>query len=176
MIHEVKDWMLQLPLEDYVLTFDDGLYSQFFYFNELKKFKTQKYFFISTNILCPENHDQCHSFPSSQKAHDDFFKSRIVANYMKWSQIQEIYQTEGCLIGGHSHNHLRYDGLPIRDLYKNLMKDTDLMMLEFNKRNMSIESFCYPYNKEYFLYEEILRSHNFKYFFGKDRMAIEVLK
>ena len=58
MIHEFKDTFLNLPLEDYILTFDDGLYTQYKFFNEIKKIKTEKYFFISSGIICPEYENQ----------------------------------------------------------------------------------------------------------------------
>ena len=50
MIHEFKEEFLNLPLENYTLTFDDGLYTQYKFFNEIKKIKTNKFFFISSNI------------------------------------------------------------------------------------------------------------------------------
>jgi len=50
MIHEVQDFYLDLPLEDYILTFDDGLYSQFQYWNHFKKLKTEKIFMTVEQI------------------------------------------------------------------------------------------------------------------------------
>ena len=62
MIHEFKEEFLNLPLENYTLTFDDGLYTQYKFFNEIKKIDTEKYFFISSNIVCSEDASQEDSF------------------------------------------------------------------------------------------------------------------
>ena len=37
MIHEFKKEFLDLPLKDYILTFDDGLYTVYKFFNKIKK-------------------------------------------------------------------------------------------------------------------------------------------
>ena len=176
MIHEIREWMLELPLENYTLTFDDGLYSQYYYFEHLKKFATEKYFFISTNIVCPEDHEQSLLFPSCSEAHDLYFKAHNTENYMKWSQIQEIANSEHCHIGGHSHFHKRPDGVSLESLYQYLKNDTELMLNEFAKQGIKIDSFCYPYNKQYILYEEILKKSGLKLIFGDQRIAIEDLK
>ncbi|WP_408098574.1 polysaccharide deacetylase family protein [Peredibacter sp. HCB2-198] len=176
MIHEVREWMLDLPLEDYILTFDDGLYSQYFYFDHFKKLKTEKYFFISTNIVCPEHVAQSNDFPTCEDAHKSFFENQSTSHYMKWSQIKEIYQTPNCFIGGHSHNHHRHDEKSIEKLYQNLNSDTEAMLSEFAKQGMKVESFCYPYNKQYVLYETLLKKKEFKIFFGDERIAIESLQ
>ncbi len=176
MIHEIRDWMLKLPLENYTLTFDDGLYSQYYFFDHFKKLKTEKYFFISTNIVCPEDQKQSLLFPTCAEAHQLYFSSQSTEHYMKWSQIREIYETENCYIGGHSHFHLRHEESSIESLYKNLMSDTSKMLEEFDKQNIKINSFCYPYNRQYTLYETILKKNDLNFFFGNERTAIEVLK
>lgn len=176
MIHEIRDWMFELPLEDYILTFDDGLYSQFYYLEELKKINTQKIFFISTNILCPEDQSQSMDFPSCDIAHEDFFSHGVRNNYMKWSQIQKIYHSPNCYIGGHSHNHNIYKDLGIRELYSQINEDTQTMINEFKKQNLEVTKFCFPYNKKYVLYQEILKNAGFTEFYGDERIAIELLK
>lgn len=176
MIHEVREWMFDLPLEDYILTFDDGLYSQYYHFDRIKKLQTEKYFFISTNIICPENQEQSTHFPSCSEAHKHYFETHNAEHYMKWSQIQEISRTTNCYIGGHSHAHKRLEGMNLKALYDHLQNDTQLMMDEFAKQGIKINSFCYPYNKQYILYEEILKKHNLRLIFGDQRTAIEDLK
>ena len=57
-IHEFEERFFDLPLDQYILTFDDGLYTQYVFLEELKKIKTKKYFFISSGIVCPENIEQ----------------------------------------------------------------------------------------------------------------------
>jgi peptidoglycan/xylan/chitin deacetylase (PgdA/CDA1 family) len=176
MIHEIKEWMFRLPLEDYVLTFDDGLYSQYYYLDRFKQYNTPKYFFISTNIICKEEMTQSEEFPHCVEAHEKFFASDIDKHYMKWSQIKEIHRTPQCFIGGHSHYHARYDDLSISELYARLTEDTDRMLEIFAENEIKIDSFCYPYNKQYTLYKSILEKHHITKFFGSERVAIEDLR
>lgn len=176
MIHEIRDWMLNLPLENYTLTFDDGLYGQYYYLDHFKKLKTEKYFFISTNIVCPEESEQSLTFPSCRDAHQEFFDTQNARHYMKWSQIREIYHTENCFIGGHSHFHHRHDETSIEKLYHSLSTDIQLMLKKFGEENIKVDSFCYPFNKKYVLYEELLKKNEFKFFFGDERIAIEDLR
>lgn len=176
MIHEILPWMLHPMLENYILTFDDGLYSQYFHLDFFKKLNTPKIFFISTDIICPEEKKQNHDFPSCASAHEDFFKNGNTSNYMKWSQIHEIANSPQCFIGGHSHAHHRNQDLSIKSLFEALKIDTQKMMDAFKRENLSIEHFCFPYNKEHVLYKEILKQHQIKHFYGDERISIESLK
>lgn len=176
MIHEVRDWMFKLPLQDYTLTFDDGLYGQYYFLDKFKSIDTDKIFFITTNILCGEDETQSLEFPGCNEAHEDFFSNGNRTNYMKWSQVKEIYQTPGCYIGGHSHNHNVYKNFTIQKLHQELIADTEAMMDEFKQREISITKFCYPYNEQYILYESILKKYGVLEFYGKDRLAIENLR
>lgn len=176
MIHEIRDWMFDLPLEDYILTFDDGLYSQYYYLEEFKKINTQKIFFISTNIICPPDQKQSSLFPHCDVAHEDFFSNGNSSNYMTWEQIKKIANTPLCTIGGHSHNHNVYHNLKISELYKELMNDTTTMLESFKNHGIEIKDFCFPYNNQYVLYAEILKKFNIQNLYGKERMAIEGLR
>ena len=124
-IHEVRDWMFDLPLEDYILTFDDGLYSQFYYFDQLKSIKTEKIFFISSDIIC--NGIQSNKFPNCMEAHE---KYRIGnrEDYMAVQQIREILKDPQSTIGGHGHSHRSLDGLSLNDAYQHIRLDTEKMI------------------------------------------------
>ena len=73
MIHEFKEEFFDLPLEEYILTFDDGLYTQYVFLEELKNIKTKKYFFISSDIVCPENIEQNDEYITCNEAHKKAF-------------------------------------------------------------------------------------------------------
>lgn len=176
MIHEIRDWMFNLPLHDYILTFDDGLFSQFYFLEKLKSIDTEKIFFITTNITCNEDEVQNLVFPTCDEAHEDFFSNGNRKNYLKWNQIIEIYNTPKCYIGGHSHNHNIYKNIPISKLYNELISDTECMIKEFKQRGITITKFCYPYNEQYILYESILKKFGITEFYGKERQAIEKLR
>ncbi|EPZ52060.1 polysaccharide deacetylase [Bacteriovorax sp. BAL6_X] len=168
--------MLELDLSNYIITFDDGLYSQYKYLNHFLKFDTPKIFFISTNIVSPEQEEQNEITTSCSKAHESFFKTGNTANYMKWSQIKEIASTKNCYIGGHSHQHKDLRGtLALKKLHNHLKEDTDKMLNEFNTQGIEIKDFCFPYNYEAPLYKEILKQRGIENFFGQERIAIEDL-
>jgi len=176
MIHKISDWMFKLPLEDYVLTFDDGLYNQFFYLEKLKQIKTEKIFFISTAIICPDEQEQLADFPESSCAHETYFKQGDKRHFMKWSQIEEIIRTPDCFIGGHSHSHNKINTRSLTELYQLLSTDTESMMAQFEKKNISVNRFCFPYNEQHLLYKEILIKKGFTEFYGSERMAVESLR
>lgn len=171
MIHEFKEEFLDLPLENYTLTFDDGLYTQYKFFNEIKKIDTEKYFFISSNIVCSEDASQEDSFILCHEAHKKAFNGDY-SNYMKWSQIREIQRDEKSHVGCHSHYHK----INTADCIECIIEDNYRMVFEFIKNlNYLPHYFCFPYNHETAKYKEILRLKGFKEFFGKERIDINDL-
>lgn len=175
MIHEIHPEIFDLPLEKYILTFDDALYGQYLHLEEFKKVPTQKIYFVSTGIVCPEDQSQSNEFISCQEAHRRFFETGNTSHYMKWSQILEISQTENCEIGGHSHMHLRHDGKGLKTIYEDIRQDTEAMFSAFNERGIDIECFCFPYNKKYFLYEEQIKKRGISRIYGDERIRVEDL-
>jgi len=168
MIHEFKKEFLDLPLENYTLTFDDGLYTQYLFINELRKIKTDKFFFISSNIVCSEDTNQDETFINSIDAHKKAFNG-IYTNYMKWSQIKEIDSYDRCNIGCHSHFH----SFKTADCVECIILDNRYMLNDFNKHLGKIpDIFCFPFNKETGLYKEILAKKGFNKFYGKERIDI----
>lgn len=175
MIHEVHEWMLDLDLSEYdLLTFDDGLYSQYFYYKEFLKHNIPMIFFISTNII--SNNTQNLDFPSCSVAHQRFFESSDTSNYMNWNQILELHNTPNCKIGGHSHQHIKYKDVKIKKLYDLLLEDCNEMMNIFKHYNIEITDYCYPYNIKVPLRDGILKNLKIENFYGKERIAIETLK
>ena len=171
MIHEFKEQYLDLPLENYVLTFDDGLYSQYAYIDELRKLNTQKIFFISSNIVCPEDQTQDVSMICCRDAHEKAFLGDY-RNYMKWSQIAYIDGLHQCQIGCHGHKH-------VYDIVSNtiaMIKDSRRMIQTFQCHLGYVpDSFCFPYNIESGVYKTILQKYGFKHFYGGERIDIDEL-
>ena len=176
MIHEIKEEYFSLPLEDYILTFDDGLYSQFYYLRDFEKIKTDKIFFISTGIIC--DGVQSSNFVPCYEAHRKFFEEKKTEDYMTVDQILTLKRTPYCEIGGHGHDHL--DFRDSRDNIVNtlmrLKRDTENMQSFFSKElKIRPSKFCFPYNKEIYGYQRMLRSNGYKDFFGSERIDIETL-
>ena len=168
MIHEVCEDLLSLPgLDDFILTFDDGLYSQFKYFESIIKIPTSKYFFISTNIVAKENEEQNPEYIKCSDAHEMYFTTGTREHYMNWEQIKHIYNSQDCYIGGHSHDHIRN--------CENIFTDTNLMLSKFILHNITIDSFCFPYNMELKYYKELLMTKNIRSFFGPERVDVNDL-
>lgn len=176
MVHEVKPEFLDLDLSEFdIITFDDGLYSQYLYREHFLKFNIPLIYFISTGIICPEDKEQIIDIECSE-AHRKWFCNKDSSPYMKWSQIKELNNIPGCKIGGHSHQHLKHEKGLVK-LYNELSTDTSTMINEFKKNNINnINTFAYPYNKEEPLYRTILDRAGIKYVYGKGRIPIESLK
>ena len=177
MIHAFKQEYFKLPLEDYILSFDDGLYSQYLHIDKLLQLDTKLIFNISTNVICPENVKQNDELISADIAHKKAFKEKKFENFLKWSQIKKIFNSGG-IISGHSHNHYNMNTITNVIARINLIKqDTKEMLLEF-KKNLSYtpEIFCFPYNFEPIGYKIVLTNDfGFKYFLGKERVDISTL-
>ena len=178
MIHEFQEEFLKLPLEQYILTFDDGLYSQYWFWDQhLKHLQTEKIFFISSGIICPENTDQGNCFCSSFDAHLRA-KSNIFSDYMKISQIKELMKNSWVTIGGHGNSHLNLNDLTtLLGKVNHIKKDTTEMLDWFKEElNFKPTHFAYPYNDDLDgMYSGLLKQCGFIHFFGRERIPIETL-
>lgn len=175
MVHEIEPWMFELDLSSFdLITFDDGLYSQYFFMNEFLKYNIPLKYFISTNIVSPGK--QTMEFPSCRVAHERFFKNGDTSNYMTWKQIQKIHNTPNCTIGGHSHYHIKYEDIKLRELHNLLIEDNNLMFAEFHKHEIKIADYCHPYNIVVPLRTGMLEAAGVMNFYGDERIAIEDLK
>jgi peptidoglycan/xylan/chitin deacetylase (PgdA/CDA1 family) len=174
-IHEMHDKILLLPLENYILTFDDGLYSQYFYYDKIKHIPTEKIFFISSGIICEGT--QSTEFPSCEIAHKKAFAGNY-EDYMTVDQIKELMQDPLVTIGGHSHLHQSLNLLTSKtDKIKHIISDTK-KMLEWFHRSLTTQptSFCFPYNDNCNgLYQRLLATEGFTNFYGNERIDIQNL-
>jgi peptidoglycan/xylan/chitin deacetylase (PgdA/CDA1 family) len=171
-IHQVDEGLFSLPLEDYVLTFDDGLYTQYKYIDKLAKLNTRKIFFISTNIVC--RGEQSGEYISCEDAHDQFFRDGNAKHYMTWDQIREISKIPSCEIGAHSHFHRNIRNMDAREKLSFLVRDTELMGNAFMKEiGRKPTSFCFPYNYTEVIYNCILQKNGYTKFYGKERLSLD---
>jgi peptidoglycan/xylan/chitin deacetylase (PgdA/CDA1 family) len=171
MIHEFNEKYFDLPLEQYILTFDDGLYSQYAFIDELQKINTQKIFFISSQIVCHEEVTQDDTCISCIDAHNAAFSGSYM-HYMKWSQIKYISSLENCIIGCHGHSHIYNIVSDTRTMIRDTREMTKIFKTQFGRVP---NHFCFPYNIESQIYRGILCSYGFKYFYGNERIDINKL-
>ena len=170
MIHEITPRVLKVDLSKYdIITFDDGLYTQYLHHKHFAKFNKPMYYFISTNIICPETITQKKSPIYCGEAHEEAFKGNF-ENYMTWTQIKELSSLYN--IGGHSHNHPRIQGKSLSIQYAVCNFEVTEMLKKFKEHNIKIDSFCFPYNEDIIFYRSLLKEFKF---FGIEREAIELI-
>jgi len=176
MIHEFKEKFLKLPLENYVLTFDDGLYSQYYYYPQFKDIPTEKIFFISSGIIC--NGHQSIEFPTCERAHEKAFSDNK-EDYMTLEQIKELMKDPFVTIGAHGHSHKNLEDFgKVTHRAMHVIDDTKLMIQWFKENlNFVPTVFCFPHNNDIDgMYQPVLRAAGFTDFYGKERIAIESLQ
>jgi peptidoglycan/xylan/chitin deacetylase (PgdA/CDA1 family) len=175
MIHEALPEFTQVDLENYVLTFDDGLYSQYAFYNEIKHINTPKIFFVSSGIICSDN--QSSEFITCRDAHQKAFNGNY-ENYMTVEQIKYLLEDPLVTIGAHSHSHTRLS------LFKTLAEkvayiksDAEKTVAWFEQNlGFSPTKFCFPYNEDLDgLYRGLMTKYGFTDFYGSGRIPIETL-
>lgn len=175
MIHECRPEFLKLPLEQYLLTFDDGLYSQFVFYQEIRHLNTPKIFFISSGIVC--DGPQSLEFPTCRVAHEKAFAGNK-EDYMTLEQIRILAEDPLVTIGAHSHSHTRLSNFSTLAEKARYIKDDTEQMLSWFEKNLGLQptSFCFPYNENLDgLYTGLLKKYGFKTFYGNERIPIETL-
>lgn len=176
MIHEVREWMLELPLQDYILTFDDGLYSQYYYNEYFKKLTTQRIYYISSGIV--SSGQQSKEFLTCVQAH---VKARqgVFEDYMTLEQIKELMKDPNVIIGAHSHSHSRLDNFKsLAEKVAYINQDTAQMIAWFEDNlGFSPTHFCFPYNEDpHGLYKGLVKKFGITNCVGPGRIPIETLQ
>lgn len=168
-----------------ILTFDDGLYSQFFYFDDIEKlFPTNyKIFFISMNIIHNNSINQIKDISCSE-AHEGFFNYSNTEPYMNIDQINHLKNrlSSNVFIGGHGFNHisakfdnsfrkrlLPHNSIKFKEFYNNWKIDYDLMIDTYNRLfKEDLKFYCWPYNED----NKIFKFSKDVIIFGKERLDI----
>lgn len=150
MIHKFHKEFLEYNLNDYTLTFDDGLYNHYLWYKRI----IEKYpdivmiFFISTNIIHTGKH-QIDKY-ESDVAHDNYFKNNDTSSFLTLDQINEMDKSPNVIIGVHGHNHLNIDELKNKYSLKNridIFKDDYNKMFNHELSNKKELYYCTPYNQ-----------------------------
>jgi hypothetical protein len=109
-IHDFRKEYFELNLAAYTLTFDDGLYSQYYYYPLLDPVDSPKIFFIITSFIKPGkarerfNGEFIKSVKSRKYMYDAFINNDF-SHFMTLEEIQELSTHPGVKIGTHSHFH-----------------------------------------------------------------------
>jgi hypothetical protein len=116
MIHDIRKEYFDLNLNAYRLTFDDGLFSQYYYFSLFQNHPQQLHYFIVTSLIQPGkarakfNGTHIVNLKPAQYMH----RTIVDGNYdhfMTVAEIQELGSQPNVRIGVHSHFH---DVIPTR--------------------------------------------------------------
>ena len=109
-IHDIRKEYFDLNLDQYQLTFDDGLYSQFYYFPLFKDHPEKLTYFITTTFINPgkirpmfAGRDLTY-IKSKKYMHRTFAEGRF-EHFMNVEELQEICKHQNVQIGAHSHFH-----------------------------------------------------------------------
>lgn len=152
MIHNISDDIFDLPLTNYVLTFDDGTLDHFEYYERFKSINTEKkYFVIADRVGKP--------------------------GYMTIEQLEIMNQDPLVSIGGHSYNHTDMRHMKLIHMVSHIKQDTELMLKWF-KENMGFEpsEFCFPYNyNPHGMYKKLLEHYGIIQLYGHERIPVEML-
>ena len=153
MIHNIVDSIFKLPLEDYVLTFDDGTHDHYEYFLKFKSINTRKIYFIIADRIGTDG-------------------------YLTIDEIKEMMKDPQVTIGAHSYNHTNLESLPkLFDQVFHIQKDTELMIDWFNT-NLEYRPtvFCFPYNNDLRgMYNAVVKKKGFTELYGHERIPVEKL-
>lgn len=109
-VHDVRKEYFNLNLDAYQLTFDDGLYSQFYYFQLFKDHPEKLTYFITTSFIKPGTLRPVFDgrylpvIKSKKYMHRTFAENRF-DHFMNVAELQEISRHKNVEIGAHSHFH-----------------------------------------------------------------------
>ncbi len=109
-IHDVRKEYFDLNLDAYQLTFDDGLFSQYYYFQYFKNHPEKLTFFITTSLIKqgsarPVFSDRFLPYFKSKKYMYRTFAEGQFDHFMNVAELQELSRNTNVEIGAHSHFH-----------------------------------------------------------------------
>ena len=110
MIHDIRKEYFDLNLDQYRLTFDDGLFSQYYYFPLLKSQPGKLTYFITTSFIKPGKTRSMFSgeyisyLKSKKYSYRTFIESKF-DHFMTLEEIQKLSDQSNVQIGVHSHFH-----------------------------------------------------------------------
>ena len=109
-IHDIRKEYFDLDLDAYQLTFDDGLYSQFYYFSFFKDHPQKLTYLITTSFIKPGKIRKTFAgrdlpYIKSKKYMYRTFAENRFDHFMNLEELQEISGQKNVQIGAHSHFH-----------------------------------------------------------------------
>ena len=150
MIHHVTDELFQLPLEKFLLTFDDGYDNHYTSLSRFLEIPTQKIYFITCKWVG-------------------------FNGFLTIDQLKHMGSFDGVTIGAHSYEHRNLNELNIQERIKYITEDTEKCCTWFQQNLGYVPTkFCYPNNNSsHGIYTKILKNYGFTDFYGSERIEPE---
>ena len=150
MIHHITEDLFQLPLEKFLLTFDDGYQDHYTYFSKFLEIPTEKIYFITCKWI----------------GYSDF---------LTLDQLKYMDSFDNVRIGAHSYEHQNLNELNLEEKIKCIHNDTKQCCDWFLKNLGYVPTdFCFPNNNSaYGIYTKILKTYGFTEFYGPERIDPE---
>ena len=110
MIHDIRKEYFDLDLNQFRLTFDDALFSQYYYFKLFRNHPQKLTYFITTSFIKPGKARSMFKgryipyLKSKKYGYRTFIESKY-DHFMNVEEIQKISQQPNVRIGVHSHFH-----------------------------------------------------------------------
>jgi|GEM_PF-2752670 len=186
-IHELNENIINIINKydkNVLLTFDDGLYSQFKYKDKINN-KNRIYFICPSLVNTKEINDEDVTTYIAMSRHFYYNSNEY---YMKLEHIK-ILIDKGYIIGAHSFYHenvkyklkrkLNYKNIDISRSFlsikdENYIKNDTEKLLEWFDKYLNIKpiDYCYPFNNKTDKLESILKAYGFINFYGDKRIII----
>lgn len=109
-IHDIRKEYFELDLDSYRLTFDDGLYSQYYYYPLLKNHPENLTLFITTAFIKPGKARGTFDgrylpfLKQKRYAYNAFIRGEY-RQFMTIDELQALCEHPNVIIGAHSHFH-----------------------------------------------------------------------
>lgn len=176
MIHKWHKKYFKYDLQNYILSFDDGLYSQYEAIPEIiRKFPTiEIFFYVSTNII-NRDYDPVREYDEAPIAHEKARNGNF-NSYVTYNDLKKLSIYQNVTVGVHGHNHIsprKLSSLPLREQIKIWKNDAKEMIVNSIKmiNNKIIKKeplyYCTPYNEYNDLQIGIIKK-SFKLYFKED--------
>ena len=110
MIHDIRKEYFDLDLDRYRLTFDDALFSQYYYFSQYESHPQGLIYFITTSFIKPGKArnmfagDYIPYLKTKKYGYRTFIEGRY-DHFMNVEEIQFLWEQSNVRIGVHSHYH-----------------------------------------------------------------------
>lgn len=109
-IHDIRKEYFELDLNRFRLTFDDGLFSQYYYCPLFSNYETERIYFITTSFIKPGKirkrfEGEYTSYLKPKKYMLNAFIEKNFDHFMTMEELMFLSTQKNVSIGAHSHYH-----------------------------------------------------------------------